>query len=1085
MKSLFFYATAPDPRVAEALMLQTANTLRPFHRFVDQAMHSARQRQFRYQLPWQPVVSQRQVLLKPVDRRVWVPRREPGWRIPDWPRDREPDTAQPLMIVSRGLTARVLECHRDPAGGLRLRVDRELVDDDKVYWCAEPWMIVRETAAPPAVLEGVDGVVHRLLCDPELDDEGWILTLDGRRGDLDLVVDGSLVRARDVPPFEGLRRLRDSAGRSFEYGGGTLEVDELPAEGPLDGDNGVRFDWRPARSGGRSGPWLQLLPPENEEAEAYLDPRAAFCEGDVQEVWTRERRSRDTVFSVKRVDSERYQLLLDRLPPEGTSLVLPFDIRNLRLQKRALRQLAEAPLPHHQGLLRLCENPEYVRWPRVPASVPERWTTLTDETRSGTDEQRSFVGQALGSPDIALLEGPPGSGKTTAICELVQQLVARGQTVLLCSSTHVAIDNVLERLIEANAPVDAVRIGHVDRVDEKVQEVQIDQKVDRLVRTWEADGRLRSLGDRELREMAVRVVVGAANLTCGTTMGIINHPLFDDLRQDRRSWAITAMPHWDVLIVDEASKALIQEFLVPGLMAKRWVIVGDVHQLPPFADRADIVANLRSLVDERGRSVFPADHQRARLLLFRLARPALRGTRARWLVVEPPGVLDRLVRELRQGPAFPLSVSRVVARAAPSSGPVTEVSVADVRAGSAASLALVATDWVLVSEDLLPGVADQLPADLLHHRELSAGKPALPESHALLFRHAWWLAQAGRLPRPYRERRQEVATFAECEALEQRWLAQHDLASEIAWRLTRIHELKHSRDRRDRERLTRELDHLLPVAADIADPVAEIQDIGLPSILEVLQEGIGVARSERPSALTEGMPLRRAPEFQARFGSLSYQHRMHPEISAFPRDVIYRGRALLDANTIAIRDRDVGWSFGNFRRRVAWVDVHGREQGGVNQEEVRVAEAIVRRFLAWAREVGPPRDGSRPRWEVACLAFYLKQARALSAMVSQVSGDPNAHKSRFTAECVEFVCGTVDRFQGREADLVLLSMRNTGRVGFLDSPNRLNVAVTRARQQLVVVGSSTYFARCGIAELEELAKRSPCEDAGPWVQGAS
>ncbi|MFY0538900.1 AAA domain-containing protein [Nannocystis pusilla] len=101
--------------------------------------------------------------------------------------------------------------------------------------------------------------------------------------------------------------------------------------------------------------------------------------------------------------------------------------------------------------------------------------------------------------------------------------------------------------------------------------------------------------------MAERTIIMAANLTCGTTMGIVNHPLFrgrdEDLKTSERP--ITTMPHWDVLIVDEASKTLIQEFMVPALMARRWIIVGDVRQLPPFTDRADIVANLRDLVDER------------------------------------------------------------------------------------------------------------------------------------------------------------------------------------------------------------------------------------------------------------------------------------------------------------------------------------------------------------------------------------------------------------------------------------------------------------------------------------------------------
>jgi superfamily I DNA and/or RNA helicase len=67
----------------------------------------------------------------------------------------------------------------------------------------------------------------------------------------------------------------------------------------------------------------------------------------------------------------------------------------------------------------------------------------------------------------------------------------------------------------------------------------------------------------------------------------------------------------------------------------------------------------------------------------------------------------------------------------------------------------------------------------------------------------------------------------------------------------------------------------------------------------------------------------------------------------------------------------------------------------------------------------------------------------------------------------------VDRFQGREADLVMLSMRNTRRVGFLDSPNRLNVGLTRARQQLVVFGNADYFSRCHVSELEALVLRTP------------
>ena len=55
MKVLFFHATAGHPKVAPPLMSQAGNVLRPFNRFLGQAIHTAKQRQTRYQLPWESV----------------------------------------------------------------------------------------------------------------------------------------------------------------------------------------------------------------------------------------------------------------------------------------------------------------------------------------------------------------------------------------------------------------------------------------------------------------------------------------------------------------------------------------------------------------------------------------------------------------------------------------------------------------------------------------------------------------------------------------------------------------------------------------------------------------------------------------------------------------------------------------------------------------------------------------------------------------------------------------------------------------------------------------------------------------------
>ena len=56
------------------------------------------------------------------------------------------------------------------------------------------------------------------------------------------------------------------------------------------------------------------------------------------------------------------------------------------------------------------------------------WRFLIDDTRAGCNQQRDFVEKALATPDFAFLWGPPGSGKTTAICELVAQLAAKGKS---------------------------------------------------------------------------------------------------------------------------------------------------------------------------------------------------------------------------------------------------------------------------------------------------------------------------------------------------------------------------------------------------------------------------------------------------------------------------------------------------------------------------------------------------------------------------------------------------------------------------------------------------------------------------------
>jgi hypothetical protein len=155
-----------------------------------------------------------------------------------------------------------------------------------------------------------------------------------------------------------------------------------------------------------------------------------------------------------------------------------------RALERFLKGEVEGDWDHLAALL--CK-PTWLDPPSRP--MPPRF--ICDEDPDGqdlNDEQRRAVAGALATPHAFVIQGPPGTGKTTVICEIVRQLAARGQRVLMLAPTHVAVDEVLRR-IGRKPGIRALRLAADEgKVHEDVRRYLPDQVGQELVRSLRRPG---------------------------------------------------------------------------------------------------------------------------------------------------------------------------------------------------------------------------------------------------------------------------------------------------------------------------------------------------------------------------------------------------------------------------------------------------------------------------------------------------------------------------------------------------------------------------------------------------------------------
>ncbi len=612
--------------------------------------------------------------------------------------------------------------------------------------------------------------------------------------------------------------------------------------------------------------------------------------------------------------------------------------------------------------------------------------------------------------------------------ELICQLAKENKRVLLCGSTHVAVDNVLERLkdkkegktlLEKHAIL-PLRIGDENRINEDIKEFQIDNF-------------------KKENAISEKLLLDAANLVCGTTIGILQHPKFKNRKANYGLEPI--VPEFDYLIIDESSKTTFQEFLVPGLYAKKWILVGDIMQLSPFADREQIVSNLEMLPLKDKKTLAPSTQQAVFYLLKILE--ITKDYNNRYILPLPKRVLIDLLKEIE--------VRKV-------NNNQLLISVFD---ESSNKLELIASDLILIDQSIL-----------------NDNMPNLPETHAILRSESWQSSEHAFIHNHWQNKGNIFKVNKGKNSLEGSFKITEDTntyfkekswAEEIAWRIDCEHQLRLLENSKTNYRKT--INHLIPKSLDsndIENRINTLASIAFPSILESLIEGVKSRKYGTKTTISEGFYER---ELKSRRTVLKYQHRMHPDISKFPREQFYKkGDALLDLKSPNPIAKTREWSFTRYNAHSIWVDVKGTAIHNYNKDEVTKLISELKNFIEYASTNKHPNG---EQWTVACLAFYTGQEKKIREKLRGYTKQENAFSNFNITQNgtkINIKLHTVDKFQGHEADIVFLSMVQTFKDGFMENPNRLNVAITRAKFQLVILGDYQYFAKKSRSEdLKKLA----------------
>ena len=202
--------------------------------------------------------------------------------------------------------------------------------------------------------------------------------------------------------------------------------------------------------------------------------------------------------------------------------------------------------------------------------------------------QEQAVNDVLRAKDVAIVHGPPGTGKTTTLVEAIRETLMRESQVLVCAQSNMAVDWISEKLVDRG--INVLRIGNPTRVNDKMLSFTYERRFEghpdypqlwalrkaiRDLRSHRKRGdekyhqKLESLKSRAT-ELEIRInseLFGEARVIASTLVGSANR-LLDGQK-------------YNTLFIDEAAQALEAACWIPMRRVGRIVLAGDHCQLPP------------------------------------------------------------------------------------------------------------------------------------------------------------------------------------------------------------------------------------------------------------------------------------------------------------------------------------------------------------------------------------------------------------------------------------------------------------------------------------------------------------------------